>query len=154
MPILDLLSHGFFLGSAQFLIPAIALHIPLTQVFLIAAASIYAQSIIGDIHNEIVDYKVDRETNIQNTASIIDFRKYERLIYLLPVLTIVTLVYTTSTNLTGDLRTKTILALGVVIFIYILLPFRLRKKIIDHSQLVHILGSIIILALIKLGSAW
>ena len=154
IPFLDLLSHGFFLGSAQFLLPAIAMSIPITPAFIAAAASFYFMSIFGDIRNEIRDYVVDRETNIRNTASIIDLRKYERSIYFFQGMALTTLVYAGATNLSQPLRNQTMITLGTAIFLYLLVPLRIRKKIIGLSEPILVLGSGVILILILLESYW
>jgi 4-hydroxybenzoate polyprenyltransferase len=72
MPILDLVSHGLFLGTLELLVVLTAHNVIPGPISLLLVASIFALSVSGDLYNEIRDYEVDRETNIKNTAAYID----------------------------------------------------------------------------------
>lgn len=74
MPIVDIVSHGLFLGTLPFLIAALAGAGTWTTMIVVLSALIFFVSCMGDIDNEIRDYKVDREQKIRNTASIVDLR--------------------------------------------------------------------------------
>jgi len=148
MPVFDILSHGFFLGFAQFLIPAIALDIPITASFLLVAIGIYATSAFGDIHNEIRDYEVDRKTNIRNTASFIDLRKYESPIHTLHIFILTLILLTVVLNLTPISRTKTIIAMMATFVTATLLPKKIKKTLYKYSEPLMTIGSLAFLYII------
>ncbi len=74
MPIVDVISHGLFLGTLPFLNSALARGGQVTWLVALLSLLIFLTSVIGDIDNEIRDYVVDRQQKIRNTASLVDLR--------------------------------------------------------------------------------
>lgn len=85
VPFLDLISHGLFLGGLQSLVIITANNNPVSSIGIVIAFVIFLSSVLGDINNEIRDYKVDRETGIRNTASVIDLTKIKHFTHYLSV---------------------------------------------------------------------
>lgn len=75
MPVLDLISHGLFLGTLEFLISATAYNNSMTPEILAMGVCIFIMSVAGDLGNEIRDHEVDRKTGIKNTAAYINITK-------------------------------------------------------------------------------
>ena len=144
-PFLDLISHGFFLGFAQFLVPAVALDIPMTPAFLFVALMIFANSLFGDLYNEIRDYKVDRATNIRNTASIIDLRQYESQIHILHLLALSLTLIVSIFNLNPNLRLQIIIIATILFVISSFFPQKTKKRALAYSEPLMTLASLIFL---------
>lgn len=129
MPILDLASHGLFLGAIQLLIAATAFNSPLTPLALLAAAGVFIASVVGDLNNEIRDWEVDRKTNIRNTASIINVRvvgPYVEYLYIFPIAALILVV---AQILPGQKRLGLMIATIIGAVIYALLPKKIRYNI-------------------------
>lgn len=74
MPVLDLVSHGLFLGTLELLIVLTANGAVPSPMALLLTACIFFLSVSGDLYNEVRDYEVDRKTNIRNTAAYINVK--------------------------------------------------------------------------------
>lgn len=109
MPFVDIFSHGLFLGSLPYLIALLAVNGSLHLTGAVIGILIFVTSAIGDIDNEIRDYKVDREQKIHNTASVIDLRPMEPFVHVLHSICAVTILVTIF---------KTISLAGVLIFAF------------------------------------
>lgn len=83
MPVVDIVSHGLFLGTLPFLVAALAGTGSWNMMIGILATLIFLVSAMGDIDNEIRDYKVDREQKINNTAALIDLRPLAPFVHVL-----------------------------------------------------------------------
>ena len=87
-PLIDILSHGLFLGALQFYVGTFNSQ---TDPFMInmIGLSIFTLSALGDVSNEIRDYEVDMKAGLKNTASII---KLTVIGPFLPYLTIIPII--------------------------------------------------------------
>ncbi|WP_437756156.1 UbiA family prenyltransferase [Sorangium sp. So ce1389] len=150
LPFVDLISHGLFLGTLQFLttVRAGAPAVPVAAV--LGACLICAVSMTGDLWNEIRDYDVDRQTGIRNTASVLDVRRIEPLLphmFAWPSAGILLLV---AISLSGTQRVVALLlalACGVV---FALLPARAKKRLVtDQAQLAAALGGLLLLVMLR-----
>lgn len=72
-PIIDVLSHGFFLAGAEILIFALLPKSVWDYKTLITFVGLYLFSMGGDLYNEVRDWVVDREVGLKNSASILGF---------------------------------------------------------------------------------
>jgi len=72
-PVIDLLSHGFFLAGAQIIMFAFLPHNGADNKTLLTFIGLYLFSMGGDLYNEVRDWVVDREVGLKNTASILGF---------------------------------------------------------------------------------
>lgn len=72
-PLVDLLSHGFFLAAAQVLmftfLPGSTRDLNAWYMFL----GLYLFSMGGDLYNELRDWEVDRKVGLKNTASFLGY---------------------------------------------------------------------------------
>ncbi len=148
MPFIDLVSHGLFLGTLQFLtvVYARAPELPLPAV--LGAAFICIISMAGDLWNEIRDYEVDRKTAIRNTASVFDVRRLEPVLphlFVWPSVGVVVLVFL---SLSGTQR-LIVGGAGLVIFlVFLLLPSSWKKRMVtDQAQWIAALGGFLLLAI-------
>lgn len=72
-PIVDVLSHGFFLAGAEVLIFALLPNSIFDTKALLVFTGLYLFSMGGDLYNEVRDWVVDREVGLKNTASILGY---------------------------------------------------------------------------------
>ncbi len=72
-PIIDLLSHGFFLAGAEIIMFGLLPNNLADNKTLLTFIGIYLFSMGGDLYNEVRDWVVDREVGLKNTASILGF---------------------------------------------------------------------------------
>lgn len=87
-PLIDILSHGLFLGALQFFAGTVSSQIDVFMINIIGL-SIFTLSALGDVSNEIRDYEVDMKAGLKNTASII---KLTVIGPFLPYLTIIPII--------------------------------------------------------------
>lgn len=71
LPIIDVISHAFFLSGVHILLYFVVPNAVLTvgSWFIVVGASIFSAG--GDLYNEYRDYEVDRATKLNNTAKYI-----------------------------------------------------------------------------------
>lgn len=71
LPIIDVVSHAFFLSAAHILIYFVVpgARITLGSWFIVAGAAIFSAG--GDLYNEYRDFEVDRATKLNNTSKFI-----------------------------------------------------------------------------------
>jgi len=72
-PIVDVLSHGFFLAGAQIIIFALLPNNIADNKTLLTFLGIYLFSMGGDLYNEVRDWVVDRKVGLKNSASFLGF---------------------------------------------------------------------------------
>jgi len=72
-PIVDVLSHGFFLAGAQVIIFGLLPQNSTDNKTLLTFFGLYLFSMGGDLYNEVRDWKVDREVGLKNTASFLGY---------------------------------------------------------------------------------
>lgn len=90
-PIVDILSHGFFLAGVQVIMYALLPDNLTDSRTLIIFVGLYLFSMGGDLYNEVRDWKVDREVGLKNSASFLGFnlaRYVSYLFYIVGVLLI------------------------------------------------------------------
>jgi len=154
MPFIDIVSHGVFLGTLQFLTVAYARAPELSPSAALGAALVCTISMAGDLWNEIRDFEVDRRTGIRNTASVVDVRKIEPILphfFVWPSIGVSLLVLL---NLSGTQRVVLGLAVGALGVIFLLLPSRFKKRAVtDQAQWIAALAGISLLALCRLVPA-
>jgi 4-hydroxybenzoate polyprenyltransferase len=70
-PIIDVLSHSFFLGSAEiYIFTTVYGSInDISTIFVVLG--VFIVSAAGDLHNEYRDWEVDRQVGLQNSASFL-----------------------------------------------------------------------------------
>ena len=81
-PLIDIISHGFFLAEAEILIFALLPGSQFDVKTLLIAIGVYLFSMGGDLYNELRDWIVDREVGLKNTASILGYNVTRILSYL------------------------------------------------------------------------
>ena len=120
IPVIDFLSHGYFLGLAYFLtVISSSVQLPRIENLLWLGIPIFFISVLGSLNNQIRDFCVDRKTSVKNTASVADLSKYKTLItYLLfgMFCLLLSFVYLYSSYLTKMLVTLVILTVGFYFF--------------------------------------
>lgn len=72
-PIIDVISHGFFLAGAEILIFAFLPNNLVDNKTVLVFVGLYLFSMGGDLYNEVRDWVVDREVGLKNSASILGF---------------------------------------------------------------------------------
>lgn len=72
-PLIDVLSHGFFLAGAEILLFALLPDNLADNKTLLIFIGLYLFSMGGDLYNEVRDWVVDREVGLKNSASILGF---------------------------------------------------------------------------------
>lgn len=98
-PIVDLLSHGFFLAAA---IVLMFTYLPNATGSIntgLIVAGVYLFSIGGDLYNELRDWVVDRETGLKNTSHFLGIKASKLLSYILYTLGIGLCAYAALANL-------------------------------------------------------
>lgn len=82
--VVDVVSHGLFIGTLQFVVALFAAGGQLTDPWVMAfGGSFFMISCLSDLNNEIRDYDADRESGLRNLLSLIDLRKYEAFVHYL-----------------------------------------------------------------------
>jgi len=74
MPLVDILSHAYFLAGGILLASFFPFSHNLSLV-IVPFLTVYMISVAGDLFNEIRDYTVDRKAGLKNTVSIIGLRQ-------------------------------------------------------------------------------
>jgi 4-hydroxybenzoate polyprenyltransferase len=143
MPVVDLLSHGMFLGGLQFLLPAVAGNSPLTMLTVFGTLGVFGVSFCGDLKNEIRDYVVDRKTNIRNTASLINVRAIGPYLEYLYILPITALIFVLAQKL-PESRRLLLMGAGLIFAgIFVMMPKKIRDQIVNvYNQAAIILAGI------------
>jgi len=90
IPILDLMSHGFYLYSL-FLFPAILLGFS-SFVILAAFLLIFFLSTVAQLENEIEDYKSDKKSGVETTAVRFGLNSMKKLHYISNLVLILSLI--------------------------------------------------------------
>jgi len=94
IPFLDILSHGFMLSVAQFLVTYFTFTNNLTEIGITFSIALFLISIHGDLENENRDFDVDRKTKIKNTVQLIGNLRVSRILqYTFLVFTSIFLIY-------------------------------------------------------------
>ena len=88
IPILDVLSHSYFLGGALLLSGFFAATQPTFKV-LIPFVLVSLVSVAGDLRNGVRDFVVDREVDLKNTAGLLGIAKSKRIINLITALSLI-----------------------------------------------------------------
>ncbi|WP_227267769.1 UbiA family prenyltransferase [Roseobacter weihaiensis] len=84
IPVLDVVSHGFFIGTLQFWVALFAVDGQIGDPWaIVLGGAFFMISCLSDLNNEIRDYDADREAGLQNLLSLFDLRKYEALVHYL-----------------------------------------------------------------------
>lgn len=127
VPFLDLLSHGLFLGGLQTLIVITAngniVNLPGLSLIIL----VFIGSAMGDVNNEIRDYKVDRATGIKNTASILNLVRFEPLMHFLAVVPYGILAVIAFINTTAISRNIS-LVVATIIGLYYLFAYAIKRR--------------------------
>lgn len=91
IPVLDVLSHGFFLGVVYFITMALADgYVGSMASVAVLAILIFSISVLGDLVNEVRDFVVDKKTGITNTVQLLRLEKIGK--YISPVTTLLSVV--------------------------------------------------------------
>jgi 4-hydroxybenzoate polyprenyltransferase len=88
VPILDLISHAIFLGVIQFLITYLSFR-PLDLSILPFLMIIIPFSMINELYGEILDFNIDKKTNINNTIQRLQKYDPKKILMLLSVFIII-----------------------------------------------------------------
>lgn len=84
IPIADLASHGYFLGSMYFLTAIFTGNIlPPIYLVIVIALCIFLASLLSNINNQIRDYDVDRKVGIRNSTNVANLARFETGFYLM-----------------------------------------------------------------------
>lgn len=129
MPIIDLVSHGLFLGTAQILIAAIGFGLELSPKIYLVALIAFSFSVLSDFYSEIRDYKVDRLSNINNTASIVNVDGIKNKTHYFHVIPAILITLLLLSNFSGQFQ---IILLGLALifaFFYLISSEQFRHKI-------------------------
>lgn len=129
MPIIDLVSHGLFLGTAQILITAIGFGLELNPKIYLVALIAFSFSVLSDFYSEIRDYKVDRLSNINNTASIVNVDLIKNKTHYFHVIPAILITLLLLSNFSGQFQ---IILLGLALifaFFYLISSEQFRHKI-------------------------
>ncbi|MDI1442680.1 UbiA family prenyltransferase [Polyangium sp. 6x1] len=154
VPFIDLVSHGLFLGTLQFLTVAYARAAELPRAAALGAVFICAISMAGDLWNEIRDFEVDRKTGIRNTASVVDVRRIEPILPHLFVWPSVGVAALVLLNLSGTQRLIVGLAVAALCVLFVLLPSSFKKRMVtDQAQWLAALAGILLLVICRVTSA-
>ncbi len=78
-PIIDVLSHAFFLGSAEIYIFTTIYGAQSDLITMLIAGGVFLVSAGGDLYNEYRDWEVDRQVGLQNSASFLGFELTKKL---------------------------------------------------------------------------
>ncbi|MDI1479368.1 UbiA family prenyltransferase [Polyangium sp. y55x31] len=153
VPFVDLISHGLFLGTLQFLTVAYARAPELPRSAALGAVFICTISMAGDLWNEIRDFEVDRNTGIRNTASVLDVRRIEPILphlFVWPSVGVASLVLL---NLSGTQRLIVGLAVAALCLVFVLLPSGLKKRMVtDQAQWLAALAGCLLLVICRVTS--
>jgi 4-hydroxybenzoate polyprenyltransferase len=150
MPVVDLLSHGLFLGTLQFLTTAYAWAPRLPWEAALGAILICTVSMAGDLWNEIRDHDVDRRTGIRNTASLFDVRRLEPLLPHLFVWPSVGLSLLVVGALSGTQRMIALVVALVCGVVFACVPAGAKKRLVtDQAQRVATAGGILLLCVLQ-----
>jgi len=77
IPIADLASHGYFLGSMYFLTAIFTGNIwPPVYLIIVIALCVFLASLLSNINNQIRDYDVDRKVGIRNSTNIANLARF------------------------------------------------------------------------------
>lgn len=129
MPIIDLVSHGLFLGTAQILITAIGFGLELSPKIYLVALIAFSFSVLSDFYSEIRDYKVDRLSNINNTASIVNVDGIKNKTHYFHVIPAILITLLLLSNFSGQFQ---IILLGLALifaFFYLISSEQFRHKL-------------------------
>lgn len=72
-PLVDVLSHGFFLAGAQVLMFALLPVSVFDNKTILTFIGLYLFSMGGDLYNELRDWVVDREVGLKNSSSFLGY---------------------------------------------------------------------------------
>lgn len=154
MPFIDLVSHGLFLGTLQFLTVAYARAPELSGSAALGAAFICTISMAGDLWNEIRDFEVDRKTGIRNTASVVDVRRFDPILPHLFVWPSVGVSLLALLHLSGTQRAIVGLAAAALFLVFMLLPSRSKKRMVtDQAQWIAAALGLALLAICRITSS-
>jgi len=73
-PIIDTISHAFFLAAAQVIFFGFLPGATFDYLTISMATALFIFSIGGDLYNEVRDWEVDRKVGLNNTASILGYK--------------------------------------------------------------------------------
>ncbi|UQA59102.1 UbiA family prenyltransferase [Polyangium aurulentum] len=154
MPYIDLVSHGLFLGTLQFLTVTYARAPELPASAALCALFICTISMAGDLWNEIRDYDVDRKTGIRNTASVFDVRRIEPILPHLFVWPSVGVAGLVLLNLSGTQRMIVGIVAVALCLVFVLVPAGLKKRMVtDQAQPLAALAGLALLVVCRVASA-
>lgn len=74
MPVMDFLTHVYILAGAPYLLAYFCFKGNMDKIGLLGLVIVVLVSVFGNLENQIKDFKVDRETNINNTSSYIGLK--------------------------------------------------------------------------------
>ena len=129
MPIIDLVSHGLFLGTAQILITAIGFGLELNPKIYLVALITFSFSVLSDFYSEIRDYKIDRLSNINNTASIVNVDLIKNKTHYFHVIPAILITILLLSNFTGQAQIILIGLALIFAFFYLVSSEQLKQKI-------------------------
>lgn len=95
-PLVDVLSHGFFLAGAQVLMFGLLPVSVFDNKTILTFIGLYLFSMGGDLYNELRDWVVDREVGLKNSSSFLGYNPTRFLsysLYLLGILLITIATY-------------------------------------------------------------
>ncbi|KXK27320.1 MAG: 4-hydroxybenzoate octaprenyltransferase [candidate division WS6 bacterium OLB20] len=133
MPFIDMISHGYFLGSGALLISFLSFTEFHTEV-LPAFLAVFLISLGGDLFNEIRDYESDRKAQLKNSVSIIGLRASIALRYIVTAVGLVLAVWIGVSN--ADALNIHVTVAGIVIIVALAgwLHFVAKRDVLDYDN--------------------
>jgi 4-hydroxybenzoate polyprenyltransferase len=131
-PVVDLVSHGFFMALVFFL-TAVNLGDKLPHLYnlLWLGIPLYLVSVLGDISNEIRDYHIDRKVGIKNTASFINLNRFKHLLFY-PVFILASSIFLFVVVYSSKTTKILLSALGMVIVVHYYIKWYRHKKVVCY----------------------
>jgi 4-hydroxybenzoate polyprenyltransferase len=128
-PIWDVISHVLFLGVQQFLITYIAFR-PLDLLITPFLMIVIPFSLMNEIMHELIDFKVDKETEIKNTVQMFGGFNVKKLLIALSI-TVIAGVSIIVFSLSAQYR---IVGLAISLLIVIPAIYRMNVRVANIGQ--------------------
>ncbi len=127
VPILDLLTHGYFFGLLYFLVPITAFGSNNYYLTAWYSICIYLQSIMVDINNEVRDMELDKKNKLRNT--LIYFKLYKLEKYMISLWSIVVGLFLLPVIVSKTSESMVVLTLVGLVAILI---YKLKDKFVSN----------------------
>lgn len=148
IPIIDLASHGLFLGTSQIIITAIGFGVDFDLKLYSLAIIVFFSSVLSDLYSEIRDYQLDRRSNINNTASIINIKPIKNKTHYFHLIPTIAITLILLSNFHGQYRLALIIVSLLCTVYYLHAQEDTRRRIAHHYfKALLIIGSILLLTI-------